>query len=187
MGVPKTSDHIWIKIKMPNLTQEPLTSSTAPNDVLCTFKIKIESQNLDHRYIKDHWHYPNHDQYPKHQSGSSSILQSPKTGLKEHGCSLHLQHKDREPNFGTYVYQTPLTITKSRSRCHTPIRDLQRPLKLRIRTLRTRMFFAPSKFRYRAKILKMDIQKTHDHIQIKIKMPTPVRNLQGPPKPQMRT
>ena len=59
MGIPKTSDHIQIKIKMPNLSQEPPASSKAPNeelndmDVLYTFKIKIESKNSDHGYIKD--------------------------------------------------------------------------------------------------------------------------------------
>ena len=51
MGVPKTSDHIQIKIKMPNHSQEPPASSKAPNqdfkdmDILFTFKIRIESQN----------------------------------------------------------------------------------------------------------------------------------------------
>merc|ERR1711954_311255 len=50
MGVPKTSDHIQINIRMPNPSQEPPASSKAPNqdlkdmDVLCTFKIKIERQ-----------------------------------------------------------------------------------------------------------------------------------------------
>ena len=59
MGVSMTSDHIRIKIKMPNPSQEPPASSKAPNedlkdiDVLCAFKIKIERQNLDHWYIKD--------------------------------------------------------------------------------------------------------------------------------------
>ena len=59
MGTSKASDHIKIKIKMPNLSQEPPASSKAPNedskdmDVLCTFNIKIESQNLDHECIKD--------------------------------------------------------------------------------------------------------------------------------------
>ena len=53
MGVSQTSDHIKIKIKMQNPTQEPPASYKAPNDdlkdmnVLCTFKIKTESQNLD--------------------------------------------------------------------------------------------------------------------------------------------
>ena len=53
MGVSKTSDHIQIKIKMPNPSQEPPASSKAPNedlkdmDVLCTFKFKIENKNLN--------------------------------------------------------------------------------------------------------------------------------------------
>ena len=51
MVVSKTSDHIQIKIKMPNSLQEHSASFKALNedfkdmDVLCTFKIKIESQN----------------------------------------------------------------------------------------------------------------------------------------------
>ena len=58
-GFSQTSGHIQIKIKKPNPSQEPQASSKAPNDdlndmdVLCTFKIKIESQNLDHGYFKD--------------------------------------------------------------------------------------------------------------------------------------
>ena len=59
MGISKKSDYIQMKIKMHNPNQEPPQSSKAPNedlkdmDVLCTFKIKIESQNLDQGYIKD--------------------------------------------------------------------------------------------------------------------------------------
>ena len=59
MGISKTSDHIQIKIKTPNPSQEPPAPSKAPNedlkdmDVLCTFKIKIENQNLEHRCSKD--------------------------------------------------------------------------------------------------------------------------------------
>ena len=102
MGISKTSDHIQIKIKMPKPSQEPPVSSKVPNedlkdmDVLCTFKIKIESQNLDHGHIKDQWLYPSQDQGAKPQSVTSSILQSPKLGLKGHGCSFHLQNQDRE-------------------------------------------------------------------------------------------
>ena len=65
MGLSKTSDNIQIEIKMPNPSQEPPASSKAPNqdlkdmDVHCTFKIKIESKNLDHGYIKGQWPYPN--------------------------------------------------------------------------------------------------------------------------------
>ena len=53
IGLSKTSDHIQIKIKMSNPSQEPSASSKAPNedlrdmDVLCTVKIKIKSKKLD--------------------------------------------------------------------------------------------------------------------------------------------
>ena len=59
MVVAKTRDHVQIRIKMLNPSQKHSASSKAPNedlkdkDVLCTFKIKIKSQNFDHRYIKD--------------------------------------------------------------------------------------------------------------------------------------
>ena len=50
MDVLKTLDYIQIKIKIGNPSQEPSASSKAPNqdlkdmDVLCTIKIKMESQ-----------------------------------------------------------------------------------------------------------------------------------------------
>ena len=138
--VPKTSDNIQIKIKMPNSSQEPPVSSTAPNedpkdmDVLCTFKIEIGSQNLDHGFSKDQWPYPNRNQDAKPQSGNFSILQSPKWGHKGHGCSLHLQNQDRKLIFGSWVYQRPMTICKSRPRCPTPIRNLQHPPKPQMMT-----------------------------------------------------
>ena len=59
MGVSKTSNHNEIKIKMTNPSQELPASTKAPNqdikdmNVLCTFKIKIESLNLNHGCIKD--------------------------------------------------------------------------------------------------------------------------------------
>ena len=62
MVVSKTSDHMHIKIKMPNPSQEHPASFKAPNEdlkdmnVLCTFKIKLESQNLGHGHIKDSDH-----------------------------------------------------------------------------------------------------------------------------------
>ena len=83
-GVPKTINYIKIKIQMPNPSQEPSVSSKAPNkdledlDVLCTFKIKIESQNLENGYIKDQRPYTNQDKGAKSQSGAFSVLQSPK-------------------------------------------------------------------------------------------------------------
>ena len=102
MGLSKTTDHIQIKIKMPNPCQEPPAPNKAPNqdlkdmDVLCNFKMEIESQNLEYRWIKDQWPYPNPDQDKKPKSRTSRTNQSPKWGLKGHGCSLHLQNQDRE-------------------------------------------------------------------------------------------
>ena len=55
----KVPDHSQIKIKISNPSQESPASSKAPNedlkeiDVLCSFKIKIESQNLNHGCTKD--------------------------------------------------------------------------------------------------------------------------------------
>ena len=49
-----------MKIKIPKASQEPPASSKAPNkdlkdmDILCTFKIKIQTQNLDNGCVKDH-------------------------------------------------------------------------------------------------------------------------------------
>ena len=71
MGASQISDHIQIKIKMPNTSQEPPApiktsyEDLKDMDVLCTFKIKIESKNLEYRCIQDQWPYPNQDQDAK--------------------------------------------------------------------------------------------------------------------------
>ena len=87
-------------------------SAPPPIDVLCIFKINIKSQNSDYGCIIDQGPYPNPDQDAKFQSGTSSIIQSPKSGLKDHECSLHLQNQGREPKFGLWVFQRPVTISK---------------------------------------------------------------------------
>ena len=135
-----TSYHIYIRIRMaiPNL--EPQAFSEAPNEdlkdmaVLFTFKIKVESHNLEPEWIKDQWPYPNQDQNVKSQSGSYRILQRPKWGLKGHECSLHLQNQDRQPKLGSWVYPKPVTISKSRSRYKTTVRNPQYPPKPQART-----------------------------------------------------
>ena len=61
MALPKTSDHIPIKIKILNPGQKPPDPNKAHNqdlkdmDDLCTFKIILDSQNSEHWFIKDHW------------------------------------------------------------------------------------------------------------------------------------
>ena len=76
-------------------------------------------QSPEHGYIKNQWQYPNQDQEAKPPSRTSSNIKSPKSRPKGHGCSLHLQNQDIEPNFLTWVYQRPVTISKSRSGCKT--------------------------------------------------------------------
>ena len=107
-GLPKTSDHIRIKIKIWTPSQEPPVSCIARNQDLhghrCTFKIKSQRQHWEYKCIKDQWPYSNQYQDAKPQPGTSSIPQSPKWGLKGHGCSLHLQNQEREPKFGSWIY-----------------------------------------------------------------------------------
>ena len=115
MGVRKASDHIQINIKMPNPSQEPPASSKAPNedlkdmDVLFTFKIKIESQNSDHGYIKDPWSYPNQDQDAKPPSGTSSVLQSPNEDLKDMDvfCTFKIMIESKNLDHGYVKDQWP--------------------------------------------------------------------------------
>ena len=58
MGVSKTSDPIQIKINISKPSKEPPASAKAliqylkDLDVVCTFKIKLESQNLVNFCIK---------------------------------------------------------------------------------------------------------------------------------------
>ena len=75
------------------------------------------------------------------------IPQKPKSGLKGHGCSLHLENIDREPNFGAYEYQRQVTISKSRLRCQ-PQSGTSRILKNPKSGPKVHgCFFAPSKSR----------------------------------------
>ena len=106
-GESKTIDNIQIKIKMANLTQEPPASSMAPNedfkdmDVLFTFKIKIESQNLYHGYIKQHIQIniklPNSNQEPKTSS------KTPNQDSKDMDVLLTLKIKKESQNL-EYVH-----------------------------------------------------------------------------------
>ena len=139
MGVPKTSDHIQINIRMPNPSQEPPASSKDPNqdiknmDVLCTFKIKIEPKFricVYQRLLT----------IPKSISGCKPPVRNlqrppnPKLGIKGTRCSLRHQYHEREPKFGISVYQRPVNISKSISGCKTQVRNLLCPPNPQIRT-----------------------------------------------------
>ena len=74
---------------MPNPCQEPPASSRSPFedlkdiDVLCCFKNKIESSNLENWCIKDKWPYQNKKFDSTTQSGTSSNSKVPNFDLKD--------------------------------------------------------------------------------------------------------
>ena len=133
MVVSKTCDYLKIKIKMPNPSQEPQLFSNATYqdlknlDVLCTFKIKIKSQSLNHRYVRDQWLYHNQDQDCKPQSGTFSILQSPfkikilsptiwnKVELKTND---HIQMKIKIPNHSQEPSSSSKALNKEGHGCY---------------------------------------------------------------------
>ena len=61
MAVSKTTDHIQIKIKMLNPSEDPPALTKAPHhdlkdmDVLCTLKFILDGKISEHWFIKDHW------------------------------------------------------------------------------------------------------------------------------------
>ena len=93
------------------------------------FNIMKVIQNLDHGYIKDQWLYPNQDLDPKPQSGIYSILKSPKSDVL-----CHFKIKSESQNMYHGCVKRPVTISKSRSRCQPPVRNLQCPPKLQMKT-----------------------------------------------------
>ena len=53
---------------------------------------------------------------------------------KGHGCSFHLQNQEKEQQIGTWMYQRPVTISKTWSRWQTLVGNLQQLPKPQIRT-----------------------------------------------------
>ena len=141
MGVLNISDHIRIKIKIPNPSQESPVSSQPKIRTERTWMFSASSksryiQNSVHGCTKVQWPYKIQDQGAKPESGTSSILQIQKSGFSGHvstyvGCTFKIKI---EPKFAPWVYQTPVNISKSRSKWQTPVRNLQRPPMPQIRT-----------------------------------------------------
>ena len=193
MGMSKTRDHIKIKIKMPNPSQEPPASSKAPNedfkemDALRTLKIKIESQNLDNGYIKDQQPYQNQVQGAKPQSETCSILQSPNWGLKGHWCHLHLQNLDTAK---IWIMGMSKTRDRIKIKIKMPNSSQEPPVSSKApnEDLKDMDVLCTSKIRIESQTFgswmyqrPVPIYKNKSRCQI------PVRNLQHPPKPKIRT
>ena len=144
--------------------------------LLFTSKFNIERQNFENGCIKDQWQSLIQDQDDKPQSWTYRVLQSPKSGLKGHRCSLHLQNQDRETKFGTWVYQRPMTISKSRSRCQSPVRNW---LKRHGCFLHLQIQARDPKFGKWVNKRPVTTSTSRSRWQ------TPVMNLQHPPKPKI--
>ena len=97
--------------------------------------------------------------------------QKTKSRFKRHGCSICLQNQYKVSKYWHLVFQRPVTIFKSRSKCQTHIKNLQGHVRPQIRTSMSLMFFTPSKLGRKAKIWNIGQLKKIDFIQIKIKMP----------------
>ena len=89
MDASKTSYHMQIKIKIPNLVQEPPASSKAPNqdlkdmDVLCPSKTryKAKTQIMDASKTRDHIQIKIKMPYPSQEPPVSS--KAPSQDLKD--------------------------------------------------------------------------------------------------------
>ena len=101
VDVPKTSDNIQIKIKMPNSSHEPPVCSKAPNEdlkdmnVLCPFKIKIESQKSEHGLskAKDHNQINIKMPNPSQEHPASSKAQNEDLNDMDVLCSFKIKMK----------------------------------------------------------------------------------------------
>ena len=115
MGVSKTFDQFQINIKMSNPSQEAPASSKSPNkdlkdmDVLCTFKIKIQCQNLDYGYIKDQWPYSNQYQDAKHGQSPPASSKAPNEDLKDADvlCTCKIKAGSQNLDLGCIKDQWP--------------------------------------------------------------------------------
>ena len=151
MGVSKTSDQIKIKIKMPISSQEPPASSEAliqaleDMDVLCTFKINLNCQYSDHGYIYINTVYIQIKILiwnPRQDPPASSTAPSQDLKDMDDLCTFKIKIESKDLDHG--CIKDHMTISKSRSRCQTKVRNLQCPPKPHIQTYRTWRSFALS-------------------------------------------
>ena len=133
---------------------------------ICHIRIKIDM--------------PNPSQEP------SAPTKAPNQDLKDMDVICIFKYKI-EPKFGTCVNQRQVTIFKSVSRCKTPVKILQYPRKPKIRTKGHRCSLhlqnqdRKTKFGIWVNQIPVTISKSISGCKI------PVRNIQCPPKPQIRT
>ena len=131
----KLKNHMQIMIKIPSMSSKASDQDKKNMDALCTLEYYIFNQE----YIKANNYIqimtkilvPNQ----KHSASPNLI-----TGLKGHGCFLHLKNQERKLKLRTCLYWRLMTISLS-----NPIQEPPVSSKAQVRTLMTWMFFASSK------------------------------------------
>ena len=99
MGVPKTSDHIQINIRMPNPSQEPLASSKNPNDdskdmdVRWTFKIMKKAEIWKMGVSKTSGHIQINIKIPNSSQEPAAPIKAPNPDLTDMDvlCTLKIK------------------------------------------------------------------------------------------------
>merc|ERR1711954_316456 len=100
---------------MSNPSQEPPASTKSQNeglmdmDVLCTFKIKLESQNLDHGYIKTSDHIQINKKIPNPSQEPPKSSKAPNEDSKDRDvlCTFKIKIECWNSNHGYIQYQGP--------------------------------------------------------------------------------
>ena len=118
MGLSQPSDYIQIKIKLNNPSQEPPASSETPNQELNDMDVPSPSNsrqrpeiwNMGVSRTSDHIQIKIKMPNPSHELPVSSKSLSQNLNDME---VLYFQNQDREKKCGTWVYQTPVTISRS--------------------------------------------------------------------------
>ena len=93
---------IWLKWKLKGIIKQVSLTQIKKQNPASSINLKPDIKDIDNLckvQIQDQWGYQIQAQDAKSQSGSSSILQSFKSGLRGNGGSLHLQNKDRAAKF----------------------------------------------------------------------------------------
>ena len=204
MCQPKTIDHIQINICMQNPNQELPVSSKAPNqdlkdmDVLCTFKIKIVSLNLEHVCTKDQQLYTNHEQMSKPIQEPPVFSKAPNRDLKDmdvlctfkikmrakirnmgHGTNdiIQIKIKMPDPNQEPSTFSEAIFSTFSKAIFRT-ISLFLKPLNL-MQKVKFPIWLLEVKFR-------IWLIKVKNQVQMIFKMLNPYRNLQQSQQPKPR-
>merc|ERR1712081_67188 len=148
-----TNDHIQMEIKMPTPSQQSPAPSKAPTQDIKGYGCSLHLQNQDREPKFGPWVCQRtvniFKSRSRYQTPVRNLQCPPKPQMRtlKKWMFLHPQNQEREPKFRSWVYQRPVTISKSRSKFQTPVRNLKYPPKPQTWTKRTWIFFAPSKSR----------------------------------------